>query len=268
MAMFDGEIDRSSERAMKKSRFEYVALSLLLLLVTAASGCQKLTPQQMALKQLESARKDAREGNASRAIIEYRRAIQSDSKLAVAHFELGKLYESNNDLLNAYRQLSMAVQLDGSSLPARTQLAQLLLADRNYDAAKKQADAILVQRHDDPDGLLISAESLEGIKHNADARVTLLRLLQLQPNNGRAWVLMGGLQLQQGQFQDGVDSLRRGFQDDTTQITAAGVLASLLSQQGKNAEAETLIRQAAAKNPENVHAQYLLAQFLETKKRL
>src|SRR5579872_7559046 len=140
MAMFDGEIDRSSERAMKKSRFEYVALSLLLLLVTAASGCQKLTPQQMALKQLESARKDAREGNASRAIIEYRRAIESDPKLAVAHFELGKLYNQNRDALNAYRQLSSAVQLDGSNLAARTQLGEMLLMGHSYDAAKQQAD--------------------------------------------------------------------------------------------------------------------------------
>src|SRR5690348_1035867 len=164
------------------------ALSVLMAVVLVAAGCQKTTPQQKALKQVDRARKDAKQGDVSRAIIEYREAIQYDPKLAIAHFELGKLYAQSGDLLNAFRQVSQAVDLDGSNRDAREMLAQLLLAGHEYNGAKTQADAILAKKHDDPAGLMILTQSLVGLQQTGDARVTVERLLQLEPKNGRARV--------------------------------------------------------------------------------
>src|SRR5690242_8334499 len=47
-----GDVGRGVERAMKISVFERSACGLLFVLLVAP-GCQKLTPQQLALKQLE-----------------------------------------------------------------------------------------------------------------------------------------------------------------------------------------------------------------------
>lgn len=243
-------------------------VSLLMALMLAAAGCQKLTPQQKALKQVESARNDVQRGNVTRAMIEYRQAIQNDPKLAIAHFEIGKLYENNHDLVNAYRELSQAVNLDGSNREARKMLAQLLLAGRSYNDAKTQADAILAQKHDDPEGLMILAQSLIGMQQTADARMTVERLLQLVPKNGRARVLLAALQFQRGEIDQGERSLRQGIEDDPTQVGAAAALARFLIQQGKKAEAEATIRQAVANNPQSVAAQYLLAGFLWKQNRL
>src|SRR5690242_3496591 len=117
-----------SKTRVEKSCVTMCVVTMLMLFL----ACQTLTPQQRALKQLAIARKDAKDGKNSQAIIEYRKALESDPKLAIAHFELGQLYLGNKDLLSGFRQVSMAVQLDGSNVEARMLLGNMFLAGQKY----------------------------------------------------------------------------------------------------------------------------------------
>src|SRR4029077_10072089 len=104
------------------------------------AACQTGTPQQRAQKLLAKAQQDAKRGKTNRAIIEYRRAIQDDPKLAIAHFELGRLYsEGPESALDGFRELTLAVDLDSSNLAARGLLGDLLIKAGQYADAKQQA---------------------------------------------------------------------------------------------------------------------------------
>lgn len=242
-----------------------MALGVLLL---SSAACESLTPAQKAQKQLAIARTDAKSGKVSESIIAYRQAIQNDPKLAVAHYELGKLYEERQEFINAFRQLSQAVDLDGSNSDARFRLANLLLAARKYDDAKQQANAILAQKKDDPGALLVLAATQRGSGDDVSARATVDRLLKLDPTNGGGWFLRASLQFQGKQLAETEYSLRQSVKYAPQAVPAFTALASLLVQQNRPAEAETVIRGAVASNPQSLPAQYLLGNFLWQQKRL
>ena len=101
---------------------EQTPLALLMSLVLFGVCCSKVPPEQRAQEQLAKAREYTKQGKINEAIIEYRRAIQTDSKIAVLHSELGKLYVDRQDYINGSRQLATAVQLDPSDKEARLEL--------------------------------------------------------------------------------------------------------------------------------------------------
>ena len=131
-------------------------LALLVFLVICGTACKQSSPTQLAQERLTKAREYAKQGKVDEAIIEYRRAIQADSKLAILHFELSKLYIDRQDYLSGAQQLNITVQLEPSNQEARLTLADIFLLAKNYDEAKEQADAVLVQHPGDPRALLAS----------------------------------------------------------------------------------------------------------------
>src|SRR5229473_1434287 len=184
------------------ARTRTVTFSVLLSVVCSLVSCEQ-DPMARAQRQFNNAERHAKEGKTATAIIEYRRALQSNPKLIAAHFQLGKLYLDSQDYSNAFQQLSTVVKLDPSSNAARLMLADLLVKSAKYEEAKEQAGAVLGQLPNDPGALLISAQSLAGLNEKTDARSVLERLLKLDPNNSRAWFLLAGLQFQEKEYQNG-----------------------------------------------------------------
>src|SRR5712691_7483558 len=88
----------------------WIRLALFVLLALLSVACKQLPPTQLAQEQLAKARESVKQGKINEAIIEYRRAIQTDSKLPVLHFELGKLYIERQDYITGARQLNAAIQ--------------------------------------------------------------------------------------------------------------------------------------------------------------
>lgn len=248
---------------MSKNGF-VVALVTASLLV----GCSRMTPTERAQKELSDARQSTEEGKTSVAIIEYRRALQDDPKLAVAHFELGKLFVKQGDLLTGFRQLNASVELDGSNADARLALADLLLAGKNYSDAKVQADEVLKLHAGDSRALLIEAKSFAGMGQLKDAHTTVDKVLQSDPTNANAWLLLAGLQFQEKDFVNSDVSFRRTLEYDPAQVAAVAAFTVLLLQQNRVGEAEAVIRDSVAKNPRSANAQYVLGAFLWQQQRL
>jgi Tfp pilus assembly protein PilF len=151
---------------------------LSMLFVILSSACSHMTPAQKAQQQLEAARADVRKGKSADAIIEYRRALQADPRLAAAHFELGQLYVKSGDYTAGGRQLTAAVELDGSNSDARLALADLLLLARNFADAKTQADEVLTAHPGDPRAMLILAKCFSGLRQPKDAQSNVEQVLK------------------------------------------------------------------------------------------
>jgi len=241
---------------------------ILAALATVLTACNRLTPLQRSQRELATARTDVKLGKISESIIEYRRALQDDPKLEVAHFELGELYIGEGDYLNGSRHLTAAVDLDGSNFAARLALADILLLAHNYTDAKSQADEVLSARPDDTGALLVQAKSLAGLDQFNDAHTVVERVLKAEPENAGAWLLLAGVQFQDKDFAASESSFRRAIQLDHSQVSAVAAFTALLLRQKRAAEAEAVIRECIARNPKSLSARYVLAAFLWQEQRL
>ncbi len=259
----------SADWILAPSRLPLVTrLALLMSLVLFVAACTQLSPEQRAQEQLAKARTDVKQGKVDEAIIEYRRAIQTDSKLAVLHFELSKLYVGRQDYLSGAKQLNIAVQLEPSNREAHLALADILLLAKNYPEAKEQADGVLLQHAGDPEALLVVARAARGMGKPEEARSAVAQVLQAQPANADAWLLLAGLQFEDKDYQASEHSFRQSVQHDPAQFASTAALSGLLMTQNRTAEAESLIRNYVAQTPTSIAGKYLLAAFLLKQQRM
>ncbi len=244
------------------------ALVFLVSCALCLTGCKKLSPEQLAEQQLAKARESAKQGKVNEAIIEYRRAIQSDSTLPVLHLELAKLYLDRQDYLNGAQQLGIAIQLDPPNREAHLALASILLMAKNYTEAKEQTDAVLTRHPGDPEAMLLLARIAGGTGKIEEARSEVEQVLQAQPENASAWLLLAGLEFEGKDYQASERSFRQSIQFGPNQLSSRAAFSVLLLKQNRTAEAETLIRDYLAHNPASIDGERLLAAFLVQQRRL
>jgi tetratricopeptide (TPR) repeat protein len=241
-------------------------VGLAVLVAMLLVGC-KADPQVQAQKHLQQAREYASSGKTSEAIIEYRRALQSNQRLAEAHFELAKLLIARQEYAEAVKELNTAINVDSGHREARLELVNLKLAGGLFAEAQKDAEGLLREKPDDPKALLLLAESARGLRDRKRVRETATRLLELEPNHGRALYLMGLLELSENRRAEGEDYLRKSIAAMADPTLPAAALVSSLLQRQKYGEAEEVIHAALAKKPASIELQYLQAGILLNEKR-
>ncbi len=152
----------------------------------------------------------------------YRRAIVADPKSFEAHISLGLLLARQNKLDEARRELVTATTLDpgeaGPVLKARAWRA-LARIDRDSDPAEASND--------------------------------LLEALKLSPETPADTLLAAALAEKSGQDDAAEAAYRRVLVTDPQSATANAGLAHLLIQRRQYTEAETLLRAALDKNPDD-----------------
>lgn len=233
---------------------------LPLFAVCLLSGCA--SPQQKAARHIEQGRHWAAEGKMNEATVEYRRAIQLDPKSPTAHIALAKILIERKDYISAYQQLNNVSKNTPDNHEAQVMKADLLFKTRNFAEAEQQAQALVKQKPDDPDALLILAQSAFAMKDTHLAQATTDHVLQLDPKNGLAWYIKGLLQLVDKKSAESEASLWKAIEYKPDWIPPVTALAGLLAQRGDLKGSEQVIRQALARNPQNIEAHYLLAAFL------
>ena len=132
------------------------------------------------------------DGKYAEAATSLRRVIDEQPN-AAAHVLLGTAYlaQKQNDL--ARSEFQQALQLDASSLPARSQLSALYLDANENENAAREAKAALDQNPNDVRVRLIYVEALVRLKRIHEAREAL-RPLQL-PDNASAGMRLKVAQL-------------------------------------------------------------------------
>ena len=258
----------------RKSFFGTQVISRVLLLLLLATlgvvvGCRR-NPMVEAQKHLQNAQKKAAEGKIPEAIVEYRRAVQNNPKLVTAQLELGKMFLKNKDPQNAFKQFAIVMQLDPNNTEARLFAAEMMISSKNpnYAEAKNSADTVLIREPNNVRAMLISAQCARGLGDVTGARTTVEQVLKLKRDSAPGWFLLSALQFQQQDYQDGERSLRAAIEynnpDDPEGLGVRPVvtLASVLMKERRPADAETVLRDAVTRSPNNIPANYVLASFL------
>jgi len=104
-----------------------------------------------------------------KAKLEFKNAIQIDTKFAKAHYMLGKIELKLRDGEAAFQQMSAAVKLDPELIDARVFLGKIFLGGRILDRAGEQADEIVKLDPKNMDGLLLKASVYLAGKKYEDA---------------------------------------------------------------------------------------------------
>ena len=191
-------------------------------------------PNQQKLKYLASGDRYFQNGQYQEAVIQYRNALQIDSRLARAHYQLGRAYLSLNAADTAYRELAEAVKLQPNYPEAQLQLAALLNA---------------------------------GGRHK-EARAVAEKVLAADPGSARAHRLLGNEYVVARDIPHAVREFEKSIELDPAAIETSADLGALYVFTGKPAEAQAVFRKAVQANPKSVLALVALSRFYSSQHRM
>jgi len=169
----------------------------------AAALKRDYPPAQLGLARLLAA--DSKIDDASRLIDA---VIQAHPKAAEAYALQADVRFSRGDRAGAKRSLEQAVAADGSFMPARYALIQLLINEKQFDAATVQLDGARSVRSDLRTQYFDAVIAL-GKNDLVKARDTAQQVLKRAPEHVPSLVLAGAVELQAGQAATAEGYLRK-----------------------------------------------------------
>ena len=124
---------------------------LIVLLMVIVQGCSK--SEDKAKNYLNSGKTLYQQDKYDKAKIEFKNAIQLDSKQAEAYYYLARIDEKNENWQGMFANLTQATRLDPKNNDAFLRLGKLNLRSGRLDEALKHIEVALKNAPDNPDAL-------------------------------------------------------------------------------------------------------------------
>jgi predicted Zn-dependent protease len=196
----------------------------------------------------------------------YRRAVEADPKRFEAHLSLGLLLARQGKLDDARTELAAATTLDaGDAGPAAKARAWRALAqiDRAEDPTEASNDLLeaLKLSPETPDDTLLAAELAEKTGQYESAEAAYRRLLAKDPANAAANAGLAHVLITRKQFPEAETLLRAAVEKSPDDPALAAQLATVLAAQDK-AEALPMLQKLHAAHPEDPAITRMLAEIL------
>jgi Tfp pilus assembly protein PilF len=237
-----------------------LAISLTLGLTV---GCHR-DPNKLKQKYLESGKRYADEGKNKEAIIQYSNALKIDHNFADAHYQLSKVYLQQGSIAPAFQELRRTIDLQPGNIPARIDLANILLAAHAGPKATEQANAILAIDSNNPDAYSILAAAAMAKGNRAEALAQIQHALSLAPNRASFHASLGMIQSSDpATLPDAEQQLRKAVELDNKNVNAHIVLAAMLQKKGDLTGALDQMKAAVAADPKNLMARATLASLYQ-----
>jgi tetratricopeptide (TPR) repeat protein len=197
----------------------------MILILAGSFGCSGEDANQLFQKGVDAM--DAKKPD--EAVIWFKKALQKNSELALAHYKLGQIYRAKGQVQNSYGHLAKCVELEPGMAEARKEMIFLLLENHALDQVVKVCREYLDKNGDEEEVLLILGNSLAYLKKYDDAVAVL-------------------------------ESTTEKYADS---IPARTNLAKILVQKGDVAEGRAMLEKLAKENPETIEVQLALVQLYE-----
>ncbi|HET9831578.1 MAG TPA: tetratricopeptide repeat protein [Vicinamibacterales bacterium] len=228
--------------------------------LSAVCACGRSTPAEHVRRAEEyAAKKDF-----ANAIVEYRTALQQDPKLGTARLKLGDIYAQISDGQNAYREYVRAADTMPDNIDAQLKAGALLLLSNQYAEAKTRAEAVLRMSPRNPGALTLLGNALAGLNDTDGALERLNEAILSDPSQGSLYSNVGVLQLARGDRQMAEASFKKATHAMPDRAEPRVALAHFYRSQGRDAEAEQVLREAVAVDPKSVQANSNLAELYLT----
>jgi tetratricopeptide (TPR) repeat protein len=242
------------------SRSTSVRLLLACSLITITfTGCSR-DPNVRKQKYLDSGERYAAEGKYREAVIQFRNAIQIDSRFAQAHYDLSQAYLKVGDSNDAFQELSRTVELAPDNYRAHTDLANLLDTVRNPDGspveetlkqAKVHLDILHEKQPNTPETHQAWA-NYDAAKNNiAAALQEMQQAIAADPNRSESYLLLAIFQLRADLPDQAEANFKKATEVDPKAMNAQLALGGFYQTRNRLPEAEQQFKRAIDVDPKN-----------------
>lgn len=176
---------------MDQSRRHLFLLCVLCGMVLAS--CSR-DPQVRKQKYFAGAMQHLRQGQAARAVLDLRNALQVDPDFVEAANVLAELQARMGNYREAFSLLQRAEKTKPDYLPARKGLAQLYKLAGKLTEAQEEAGYILQRTPDDTDVLFLLGTIQQSQKKSTEAEGSFNRILEIQPSHVQALLALASIQ--------------------------------------------------------------------------
>lgn len=230
-------------------------------------GCSR-DPNVRKQKYMESGKKYFEDGKYREASIQFSNALQIDRRDATAHYELAKTLVKLQSWNNAYRELSITVDLQPDNYPAQLDLGYMLLAGRDPKRAQEKATLILQQQPNNPDAHMLLANCYVAQKDPTKAAPEMRKAIELAPNRAVFYLGLASFQASENQLDEAEKNFQKGIQLDPSSLDAVQALARFYERQQRWPDAEKQLKHGIMLAPKEVAPRIELARlYLATNRR-
>ncbi len=200
-------------------------------------------------------------GKLPEAIIEYRAAVQIDAAYGEARYKLGEAYAQSNNPEAAYPEYVRAADLLPDDPKVQLTAGQYLLLATRYEDARSRARKVIERDPKNVAAHVLLGNALAGLKDYDAATQSLERAIEFDPNRGLSYATLGAIQSVRGRTPEAEAAYARAIDVDPKSPEARLALGSYRLQAGDTAGAEEAFLAALAIEPRNALALRSLASM-------
>lgn len=177
------------------------------------------------------------------------------------HYFLALAYRGQDNLRSAKVEATRAVERRPGFYKARMLLAQILVDLRQFEAALKETDGLVVGEKVDSEAVLIRGAALMGLQRMGEAAQIFEALVKAMPQHARAHERLGLSYLGMGDLEKGLAALGRAQEAAPENLTPLAVSASALLARKQHDRAHRLVTAHLERRGESGLSLLLLAQI-------
>ena len=240
-----------------QSLVRFVLACSLLALLVGSVGCSRENPEEMFQQGIDAMTAD----NLDEAVIWFKKAIQQNSEMAIAHYKLGEVYRKKGNPKMAFAHLNRAVQQNPKLAEARKELALLLVENQALDKTVDVCKQYLEINGDDEDIYLILGNALAYTK-KVDEAVEVLRKGQaIYPENTTLVMNLAKILVTKGDVEEGRAMMEKLAARETDNIPIQVATAHMYEALERYDLAVMTLETSKEKFPENPLPYLALAQL-------
>jgi tetratricopeptide (TPR) repeat protein len=203
----------------------------------------------------------------SRALIEYKRAVQAKPEWSEAHYKLAKAYEIEGDAVNAYREYARTGDLDMSNTDAHVKAGMILLGAGEFEAARTRAELALTNSPNNAPASILLGSALAGLNQTDKAIKQIEQAISLDPSYAPAWTALGAVQFRSGGNARAAEAFQKAVELAPQSVDARLALANYQWASGDSKAAEATLKSALALDQANTEVHRTLALlYLSTRR--
>jgi tetratricopeptide (TPR) repeat protein len=213
-----------------------------------------------------------RAGEISRAVQEGQKAVELDPQSTDAHFFLGQMYsgyqgEGQGGLAQkAVAEFERVVELEPDHHDALNYLGRLYLGQKEHSKAAQAFKRLTSLRPGLAQGHFLRATALVELGEVDEAIQVLERSLELRMDQADSLSMLVRLYERKERFDEAVETYRRALGSEPNPKMQLQ-LGTLLMRLGRYSEAVSLLREGAARYPQNVEVRVELGKALKAERK-
>lgn len=174
---------------------------------------------------------------------------QANPSSATVQTAAGMLATMKNDMAGARRAYGRALQADPTSYQALAGLLNSEMQGKQFGSAKALIEKQLSERPDDPNVLMIAAQTYNAIGDAFEMEKALKRTVEVDPQSLQAYAMLGKMYYQQGRLDLARRELETYVNRAPNSVPANTMLGTILQLQGKDIDARTRYHKALQIDP-------------------